>query len=173
MASSEDAASGEASACFDTAMPALRHRLLWQALVDIAPTEDLGQGPLGHRWIVPILGGCFVGGEGCEDLRGEVLAGGADRQLLRPDGIKELEAVYEMRCASGELLSIRNRVIIDAERRPERYALSRIEVTAPEGRFGWLNRRLIVGTLQPMRPARQAVLIRAWELDVTLTRDAS
>ena len=153
-------------ACFETPMRRLTHRLLWQAVVDIAPTEDLGPGPRGHRWIVPILGGRFVGGQDCPELAGEVLAGGADRQLLRPDGIKELEAIYEMRCRDGTLLSICNRVIIDPDRKPERYALSRIEVTAPDGRFAWLNRRLIVGTLQVMRPAREAVLIRGWEVDL-------
>ncbi|MCP5266911.1 MAG: DUF3237 domain-containing protein [Burkholderiaceae bacterium] len=165
MSSATDHGIADAPTCFSTPAPALAHRMLWQALVDIADTEDLGEGPYGHRWIVPILGGVFIGGEGYEDLRGVVLPGGADRQLLRADGVKELDAVYEMRCHSGELLSIRNRVIIDADRKPERYALSRIEVTAPAGRFAWLNRRIILGSLQPMRPARAAVLIRGWEVD--------
>jgi len=165
MSEISSAHSADAASAFASPLPGLRHRLLWQAVVDIAATEDLGEGPLGHRWIVPIMGGVFTGGPGCEDLRGEVVPGGADRQLLRPDGIKALEAIYEMRCASGELLSICNRVIIDADRKPERYALSRIEVAAPDGRFAWLNRRLILGTLQPLRPARQAVLIRGWEMD--------
>lgn len=151
---------------FALPMPRLHQRLLWQACVDIAATEDLGEGPYGHRFIVPILGGWFVGGEGLPALNGTVLAGGADRQLLRRDGIKELEAIYEMRCASGEVLSIRNRAIIDAARLPHRYALSRIEVTAPEGPMAWLNRRIIIGTVQPLRPTREAVLIRAFEADM-------
>jgi hypothetical protein len=147
--------------------PRLVHRMLWEAAVDIAPVVDLGEAPLGHRWIVPILGGVFRGGPGCEDLRGTVLAGGADRQLLRRDGVKELDALYEMRCADGTVLTVRNRVVIDPARTPERYALSRIEVTAPDGLHAWLNRRLILGTLHPLRPAREAVLIRGWEMDVT------
>lgn len=147
-----------------TAHPALAptHRLLWTAVVDIADKIDLGQGPLGHRYIVPILGGRFYGGPGIDGLEGEVLAGGADRQLVRPDGVKELEALYEMRAENGAVLTVLNQVIVD-ESQPERYAMSVIKVTAPEGPLEWLNRRLILGTLQSARPDRQAVIIRGWD----------
>ena len=33
----------------------------WEAHVDIAPTQDHGPGPDGHRFVVPILGGRFAG----------------------------------------------------------------------------------------------------------------
>ncbi|WP_068300909.1 DUF3237 domain-containing protein [Pararhodobacter sp. CCB-MM2] len=142
--------------------------LLWEAVVDIADREDLGMGPRGARGIVPILGGSFRGGPGMgadqAEFHGGIEPGGADRQLLRPDGAKELDAFYEMRVADGTLLTIRNRVIIDETVDGPRYALSRIEVTAPQGRWDWLNRRLIVGTLQGLRPRHPAVLIRGWVL---------
>lgn len=147
-------------------LPAFQVRLLWQAIADIDARQELGEGPLGQRFIVPIRGGEFVGGPGHEELSGEILPGGADRQLVRPDGAKQLEAIYEMRTHGGIVLSIRNRVLIDESRTP-RYALSRIEVTAPRGPLDWLNRRVILGTLQPARPAREAVIIRAWEADAT------
>ena len=51
-----------------------------------------------------------------------------------------------------------------------RYAMSRIEVTAPQGRWDWLNRRLIVGTLQGLRPRHAAVLIRGWLLTIGAAR---
>ncbi|PWE27592.1 DUF3237 domain-containing protein [Pararhodobacter marinus] len=144
--------------------------LLWEAVVDIGEREDLGAGPCGARGIVPILGGQFRGGPGMggdqADFHGVVEAGGADRQLLRPDGAKELDALYEMRVADGALLTIRNRVIIDETVEGPRYAMSRIEVTAPQGRWDWLNRRLIVGTLQGLRPRHAAVLIRGWLLTI-------
>lgn len=140
--------------------------LLWEAVVDIAEREDLGQGPFGARGIVPILGGMFRGSTGMgadqADFTGMVMAGGADRQLVRADGAKELDALYEMRVADGSVLTIRNRVVIDENMPGPRYAISRIHVTAPEGRWDWLNRRLIVGTLQTARPARSAVIIRGW-----------
>ena len=141
--------------------------LMWSAIVDVADREDLGEGPLGHRYIVPILGGRFFGGDGFEDLSGEILPGGADRQLVRADGIKELDALYEMRTDEGDTMTIRNRVIVDEARHPERYAMSVISVTAPKGKLDWLNRRLVLGTLQTARPQRQAVVVRAWQADIT------
>lgn len=137
-------------------------RLLWEALVDIAPRVDLGTGPLGPRGIVPILGGVFRAGPEFPGLSGTILPGGADRQQSRPDGARELDALYEMQVQDGAILTIRNRVVIDETGPGPRYALSRIAVTAPAGPWAWLSRRMILGTLQPARPMRDAVLIRAW-----------
>ena len=61
-------------------------RLLWTAIVDVADRQDLGQSPLGRRYMVPILGGRFYAGPDFDGLSGAVLPGGADRQLLREDG---------------------------------------------------------------------------------------
>jgi hypothetical protein len=141
------------------------HRPLWHAAVDIGPREPLGRSPSGERWIVPILGGHFWGAPGFEALRGTVLPGGADRQLQRADGVRQLQALYEMRCDDGAVLTILNQVTIDDAAAGQRYAMSHLQVTAPEGPHEWLNRRLIVGTLQVLRPAREAVLIRTYVLE--------
>ena len=137
-------------------------QLAWTAVVDIDARESLGKSAYGERFIVPILGGHFWGGPGHELLRGTVRPGGADRQLLRQDGVKELHAVYEMETADGAVLGIDNQVLIDESAKPTRYAVSRIRVSAPEGPHEWLNRRVFVGTLQPLRPQREAVMIRAF-----------
>lgn len=142
-------------------------RLLWTAAVDIAPREALGTGPLGERGIVPIVGGRFWGGPGFETLSGRVRAGGADRQLQRADGVKELRAEYELETDDGAVVTVDNRVLIDESHQPERYALSHLFVTAPAGPHGWLNRRILVGTLQTLRPQRETVLIRVFLLDTT------
>ncbi len=117
----------------------------------------MGIGPLGERRIVPILGGTFAG----PNIAGVVLAGGADRQLLRADGVLELDALYEMRTDDGTLLSVRNHVIIDSS---AAYARSHVEITAPGGPYAWLNRRLFVGTLRTLLPERKAVCIRVFEV---------
>ena len=52
--------------------PPPRLRLLWEALVDCEPRQDLGAGPYGMRGIVPIVGGRFRGAPGFEALRGRV-----------------------------------------------------------------------------------------------------
>ena len=140
-------------------------RLVWTAIVDVADRQDLGPAAGGHRIIVPILGGNFYGGPAFEGLSGAVLPGGADRQFLRADGVKELDALYEMQIDNGPVITVHNRVTVDETRQPDRYAMSVIQVRVEEGPFGWLNRRLLVGTLQSARPRRQAVIIHAWEMD--------
>lgn len=136
--------------------------LIWTAIVDIAPREDLGETPEGHRYIVPILGGEFFGGQGIEGLSGKVLAGGADRQLLDRHGFKRLDALYEMQTDDGTILTIRNRVKIDESASPDPYRISVIEVTAPRGPLEWMNRRVFLGTLTSAKPDRDAVIIRGW-----------
>lgn len=143
-----------------TAPPAPEARLAWEAQVDIGERQSLGQGPLGERFIVPILGGRFEGPR----LRGTVLPGGADRQLLRADGVKELDALYELQTDDGAVITVRNRVLIDESATPGRYARSVLQLSAPAGPHDWLNRRVFVGTLHSLRPARAAVCIRVYEL---------
>ena len=94
-----------------------------------------------------------------------VLPGGADRQLQRADGARQLQALYEMRCNDGTVLTIDNQVIIDETEPGKRYAMSHLRVTAPQGPHDWLNRRIVLGTLQPLRPAMEAVLIRSYLVD--------
>ncbi len=143
-----------------TAPPAPEARLAWEAQVDIGERQSLGQGPRGERFIVPILGGRFEGPR----LRGTVLPGGADRQLLRADGVKELDALYELQTDDGAVITVRNRVLIDESASPGRYARSVLQLSAPAGPHDWLNRRVFVGTLHSLRPARAAVCIRVYEL---------
>jgi len=138
--------------------------LAWQAVVQVSPRQDLGMSPGGERFIIPIQGGQFAGDIDGHVLRGRVLPGGADRQLLRPDGIKELDALYEMQHDDGTVLTIHNRVTIDAPADGARYAFSHVKVTAPEGPHAWLNRRVFVGTLHGLPLEQQAVLIRVWML---------
>ena len=68
-------------------------KLIWTAIITVGDRKDLGVSPLGHRFIIPILGGRFYSGPSVKNLDGEVLPGGADRQLLRQDGVKELDAL--------------------------------------------------------------------------------
>lgn len=145
--------------------PSVGIRPVWAAVVDIAPREDLGGGPHGERFIVPIQGGVFWGAPGFEAFHGRVRPGGADRQTLRADGVKELDAFYEIETHDGAVITVRNRVVLDDSRGPERYARSTIRLTAPPGPHAWLNRRIFIGTLQVLRPVREAVLIRGHLVD--------
>lgn len=139
--------------------------LAFTAVVEVGQWRDLGIGPLGQRRLIPVLGGTVQAGPAAPGFDGVVLPGGADRQLIRPDGIKELDALYEVEVGSGQIVTIRNRVIVDEKDDGGRYAMSVIRATVPEGPLAGLNRRLLVGTLQSARPKVDAVVIRAWAMD--------
>ncbi|TSA14292.1 MAG: DUF3237 domain-containing protein [Betaproteobacteria bacterium] len=78
---------------------------LYTSRIDIAVPLDLGQTPGGRRRIVKILGGAFSGAR----MSGRVLPGGADWQIVRSDGILEVEARYTLETDDGALISITNR----------------------------------------------------------------
>ena len=62
------------------------------------------------------------------------------------------------------MISVRNRVLSRQPKDAPRYAFSTLEITAPEGRYGWLNDFVYVGTLNSLRPQRQAVVIRVYKV---------
>ena len=134
-----------------------RAEFLYEAIVEIGPTISLGLSPFGERRIVNILGGRFVG----PVLSGIVLPGGADRQLVRSDGVTQLDALYEMRTDDGAILTVNNKVVID---NAVGARISSIVIQAPDGSHAWLNRIVIVGGLHSLRPEREAVLIRAFNV---------
>ena len=137
-----------------------RADFIWEAVVEIGPTMMLGAGPGGERRMVPITGGRFAGPR----IAGRVLPGGADRQLVRADGVRRLDALYEMQAEDGAVITVHNRVVVAPREGAPDYRFSTLEVTAPEGPHGWLNRLAFVGTLTSLRPAREAVLVRVFAL---------
>ena len=134
---------------------------VYEAIVDIADVQNLGQSLQGQRFIVNILGGEFSGPR----MKGRVLPGGADRQLLRPDGIKELDALYEMQTDDGAVITVHNQVVVDMPTPEQRYARSVVKFRAPAGPYEWLNRRIFVGTLESLKPAKNAVKITVFQLN--------
>lgn len=142
-----------------TPPPAPGTEFVWEAIVDVALPRSLGPGPLGERRIVDIVGGDFAGPR----LRGRVLPGGADRQLVVATGFRLLDALYEMETDDGAVLTVHNRVKV-IERDGRRIALSHVDVTAPDGPHGWLNESVLVGTASAVLPGRQAVSIRVFRL---------
>ena len=72
--------------------------------VIVGPIQDLGQTARGHRRIVDIRGGTAEGPR----FQGEILAGGADWQIVRPDGTIEVVARYTIRSTSGALVYVQN-----------------------------------------------------------------
>ncbi|WP_376099975.1 DUF3237 domain-containing protein [Roseomonas sp. CCTCC AB2023176] len=122
--------------------------------VVVGPPLSLGPGPNGERRVIPILGGSLTGPR----LTGEVLPGGADYQLIRPDGVAEIEARYALRLSDGALVYVVNRGLRHAA--PEDMArLLRGEPVPPDRVYfrtapvfetatpahAWLTRSLFLG----------------------------
>ena len=78
--------------------------LIFAANVSVGPPLDCGDVGKGRRRIVTITGGEFSG----PNIRGTVLPGGADWQVIRTDGVAELEARYTLRTDDGALIYVRN-----------------------------------------------------------------
>ena len=146
-----------------------RFDFLVKLVVDVGEVVSMGPGPLGERRVVNILGGTFEG----PGMRGEVLPG-ADWQIVRADGVLDLDAHYALKDAGGGIV----RVISQGYRHgpgdvlaalargedvdPTRYffrTVMRFETGAPY--LEWLNRTIAVATAE--RKARQ-VLLDAYRL---------
>ena len=78
---------------------------LFSAQITLAPPQELGETPTGRRRIIGITGGRFGG----ERLSGRVLPGGADWQLIRADGVAELDARYTLETSDGALIFVQNK----------------------------------------------------------------
>ena len=132
----------------------LRTEILGEVSVDLGEPEVLGATPRGIRQIYPILGGTFEGPK----LKGEVLAGGGDWLLLRPDGAGELDVRGMIRTDDGHLIYTYYRGILDAlpevlvrtmqgdavDASEYYFRTTPIFETASE-KYGWLNRIVAVG----------------------------
>ena len=121
----------------------------------MAAPQDLGETPQGRRRIIGITGGRFSG----ERLSGRVLAGGADWQVIRADGVADLDARYTLETSDGALIYVRNRgyrhgpadvlkkLSAGEEVDPSLYYMR----TTPrfetgDARYAWLNRIVCVAT---------------------------
>ena len=135
------------------ATPALE--FLARVRADVEQPQILGQTLLGERRVVPIAGGEIEGPE----LRGTILPGGADWQVIGPDGTAVLEARYTVRTDDGALVYVRNlglrhgspEVIEriqqgEAVDPTEYYFRSTPRFECGDARYAWLNRVLAVGS---------------------------
>jgi Protein of unknown function (DUF3237) len=75
---------------------------LFDIVVDLKPRLNIGEGPFGRRIVFGAAGGSFEGPK----LRGEVLEGGGDWALFRPDGTMALDVRLTLRTDDDALVSM-------------------------------------------------------------------
>lgn len=130
-----------------------RLELLAHLTVTVAPILTVGKVLTGERRIIPITGGRVEG----QRLRGEIIPGGADWQIVAADGTASLEARYTIRTEDGALIYVRN---IGVRHGPPEVlaAIARGEEVDPakyyfravptfetgDKRYDWLNRVIAV-----------------------------
>lgn len=145
-------------------------RFAFEIEVEVSAPLDLGQTQNGHRRIVPIQGGRVSGPR----LQGRILAGGADWQILRPDGAADLDARYTIQADDGALIYAVNRgvrhgppEILQRLNKGERvdpgsyYFRSGATFETSAGAHDWLTRAIMLGVGERY-PDR--VVIRFWEV---------
>src|SRR5205085_11026276 len=84
--------------------PALQTRYVFSLVIKVGAPIVAGDIGWGTRRIIPVLGGEVRG----PDMRGIILASGADFQIIRPNGFTELEAKYAFQMDDGAIVYIEN-----------------------------------------------------------------
>jgi hypothetical protein len=135
--------------------------LALELYVEISPAVSIGATSHGTRQFIPITGGRFSGANG---LKGEVMAGGADWQLRRPDGVTEVTAIYSIRTNDGAVIEVDNRgIIVPPAEGAAAYVRTTPRFHAPQGPHEWLNKTTFIGTISPS-PQGGAVGIRVFRV---------
>jgi hypothetical protein len=127
--------------------PLPRPVLAYEALALLEPTVQHGPGRYGERARVPIIGGSARG----PGFSARILPGGADWQLLRADGYRELEADYYMETDDKVQIHVINRGLVSPPPAAggARYMMSTPWFEAPAGKYAWMNQHIFVGTVTP------------------------
>lgn len=145
-----------ANTCFGQNIPtAPGLEYLCELKVKLNPPIIVGDTPHGLRRIIPIVGGTIDG----PNIKGEILNGGADWQIVRKDGVAELEAHYQIKTDDGVIIYIKNlglRVatpeiaakIGRGEQVPstEYYFRAVPKFEAPVGKYNWMNNAIFICT---------------------------
>ncbi len=134
---------------------------VWDARVTIGNTRVVGESKYGTRRVIPITGGTFNGPK----IKGVVLPGGEDWQLVRPDGDTEFYARYLLKTDDGYTIQVINKALMHASAKGEKsapYVKSVLELEAPnESPYAYLNHAIFIGTLRipALKPGEEPYVI--------------
>jgi hypothetical protein len=138
----------------DTNVIVPKLEFVFELRAQVGPPVEIGEVAHGRRRIVPILGGTVKG----PSFSAKVVPGGADWQMIQPDGFSELDTRYTLETDDGELVYVQNAGIRHAEPDVMRRLLAgeivdpklvyfrtvpKFETSAPS--LQWLPRSVFVG----------------------------
>jgi hypothetical protein len=149
-------------------LPAPRLRNFYRAFIDVGAPLVVGEVDGGQRRIVPITGGHFEGAREGAPFNGEILAGGADWQIVYPDLTTVVEARFVMRTADGAVIDLRNTGVRHGPSEvmqqlmrgeavdPTAYSFRMTpRLSTGDARYAWLNKLVCVAS--GMRAASRVV----------------
>ena len=136
-------------------MADVKTALLFETSADLDIPQDIGATPHGTRRIISVTGGSFAGPK----PQGEVLPGGGDWLVVRPDGACELDVRATLRTDDGHLIYTSYRGMLHAPpeimqrmRQGERdidpseyYCRTTPVFETGSEKYDWLNRIISVG----------------------------
>lgn len=136
----------------------LQTQLVFRLDVDLDLPIEVGETYVGMRRVIPITGGSVEGSQ----IRGRVLPGGADWNVVRPDGVVHLWARYTIETDDGVPIVVTNegfqqgppdtmqRILAGLPfDKSQWYARTRPVFEVGNSRYDWLNRFVFVGDLLP------------------------
>jgi hypothetical protein len=131
-----------------------------RAEIKVGEIQEIGNMPTGLRRIIPITGGVFEG----ERISGTIMPGGADWQIVRNDGVTDLEARYTLLTDDGALITVVNhglrhgppevmKKLAEGEKAaPDEYYFRTVPVFETENeKYSWLNRHIFVCSGERLR----------------------
>jgi hypothetical protein len=128
---------------------------VFELRVEVADIQFMGDTHRGNRRMIPITGGMFEG----PAIKGKIQAGGYDWQVIRTDGVAELDARYVLQTYDGALITIVNqglrrgpaevmkRLSEGKEVDPSEYYFRSIPVfETADPKYVWLTQSVFVAT---------------------------
>ncbi|HVT54954.1 MAG TPA: DUF3237 family protein [Xanthobacteraceae bacterium] len=125
--------------------PAPALTFAFEEIVTLGQVVEVGKTARGERRIIPITGGHFEG----PGIKGEVMPGGWDWQLTRPDGCTDVKADYFLKTDDGAVINVVNTGEICPGTKDAPSAVRTHPVFEPPlGKYEWLGKQAFVGTLE-------------------------
>lgn len=123
--------------------------------VDLAEPRVIGRTHAGLRRVIPIAGGTITGPK----LTGVVLPGGADWNVVRPDGAVHVWARYEIQTPDGTIISVLNEGLGTVTDPATMLLPTRPTFEVPETGPAWLGTGFFLGELRPVSPVQVQIAV--------------